>query len=72
MKSAEQGPIPPSMMGMEWASGVWEKAETDMSNKRSIIRFGMFIAYDKSIHHRGHRVPQGETMDFIGFRDTYY
>jgi hypothetical protein len=29
----------------------------------------MFIAYDKSIDHR---VPQGETMDFIGFRDTYY
>jgi hypothetical protein len=43
-----------------------------MSNKRSIIRFGMFIAYDKSIHHRGHRVPQGETMHFIGFRGTYY
>ena len=49
------------MMRSLGASGVWENAETDISNRRSIIRLGMFIAYDKSSHHRGaQRVSQGK------------
>jgi hypothetical protein len=37
-----------------------------------MIRFGMFIAYDKSSHTRGHRVHRGEMPDFVGFTGTYY